>query len=232
MALCFQAVLFDLDGTLLDTGRDMAAALNALLIEHDHTTLDYASVRPQVSNGSAALIQLGFGIGTEAPGFEPLKLRFLELYRQCLARHTRLFDGMDSVLAMVESHRVPWGIVTNKPGWLTEPLLRQLDLTERAAAVVSGDSIAVRKPDPGPLLLACRMIGAEPASTLYIGDAQRDITAGLRAGMTTIAATFGYIPEHEDPADWGAHGSVAKPTDILDWLTGHRRPGEPQGERG
>jgi phosphoglycolate phosphatase len=211
------ALLLDLDGTLLDTAPDMGGALNRLRAEHDLEPIDSPVIRPVVSHGAARLVALGF---PQAAGeeFERLRLRFLEIYSQHLAIGTRLFPGVGTLLDELERRGLPWGIVTNKPAWLTDPLLASLDLDRRAACVVSGDTVAERKPHPLPLLHAAGLIGIAPARCVYAGDAQRDIQAGRAAGMTTVVAAYGYLSAADDPASWGASGIVAGPLDLLDWL--------------
>lgn len=217
------AVLFDLDGTLLDTGHDMGAALNKLLRQHGREPLAYAEIRPKVSHGANALIKLGFSMEIADNGFDQLRQGFLAHYERDLCRYTTLFDGMSDVLSYLERRRLPWGIVTNKPDYLTRPLLQELGLLSRAACVVSGDTLKTRKPDPEPLLHGCRLTGSEPKSCMYIGDAERDIEAGNGAGMTTLIATFGYLSTDDRPETWGADGMVHHPTDILNWIrTGGR----------
>lgn len=211
-------VLFDLDGTLVDTAPDMGHALNTLLVEHGREPLAPEIIRPWVSHGSRGLIFLGFG---EAPGgerFEEYKARFLSLYENRVCVDSRLFEGMNEVLEHLEDHHLPWGIVTNKPHYLTTALLEALGLHTRVACVVSGDSIAERKPHPAPLLHACRQMRRAPAGCVYVGDAHRDIEAGIRAGMATLVALFGYLNDTEDPSEWGATGLVEKPVDIITWV--------------
>lgn len=214
----FDTVLFDLDGTLVDTAPDMGFALNALLREHGREPLGAEIIRPWVSHGSRGLIFLGFG---EEPGgehFEAYKTQFLSLYENRVCADSRLFEGMEEVLAYLEGRGLPWGIVTNKPHYLTVALLETLDLHNRVACVVSGDSIAERKPHPAPLLHACRQLNRAPDACIYIGDAQRDIEAGTRAGMATLVALFGYLNDLDDPAAWGATGLVETPGEIIDWV--------------
>ncbi len=213
-------VLFDLDGTLADTGPDMAAAINALLEDEGRSPLAYSTIRPWVSHGARALVELGFDVDETAPVFKELRLRFLERYQQNLCLDTRLFDGIELVLKHCEDRGIHWGIVTNKPGYLTEPLVEQLGLAARASCVVSGDSLSNRKPHPDPLLHACRLIGVTPGRGVYIGDAARDIEAGNSAGMVTLVATFGYLSDTDQPQTWGADGLLDTPLDIITWLTG------------
>ena len=211
------ALLLDLDGTLLDTAPDMGGALNLLRAEHGLEPLPAHVIRPVVSHGAMRLVALGF---PEATGdtFEALRLRFLELYAANLAIGTRLFPGFEDVLGSLESRGLPWGIVTNKPGWLTGPLLAALGLERRAACVVSGDTVAERKPHPLPLLHAAEIVGVAPGQCVYVGDAERDIQAGRAAGMTTVVAAYGYIAAEEDPRQWQPHGVVQTPEELLHWV--------------
>lgn len=213
-----RTVLFDLDGTLLDTAPDLADALNHVLVENGRAPLPYAAIRPVVSHGGIALIRLGFGIDTDHPDFERLRAQLLKRYREHIAARTRPFDGIPEVLARIEAQGLNWGVVTNKPGWLTDPLLQALDLFDRAAVVVSGDTLDERKPHPAPMLHACEQAGSAPAQCVYIGDAERDIEAGRNAGMFTLVALFGYIQEHDQPLQWQADAALATPVELLDWL--------------
>ena len=220
------AVLFDLDGTLLDTAPDMAAALNALLAEEGGPQIPFAQVRSHVSHGGTALVRLGFPEARDAE-FERLRSRLLKLYRAEIPRDTRLFDGLDGVLGELERLHVPWGVVTNKPGWLTEPLLAALGLATRAGCVVSGDTVAERKPHPLPLLHAARLMGLEPLRCLYIGDAERDVRAAKAAGMRTLIARYGYLGPDDQPQEWRADGMIDEPGEILTWMQDLRT--EPRG---
>jgi len=219
-----RTILFDLDGTLLDTAPDLAAALNSVLEENRQPTLPFESIRPVVSHGGIALIKLGFGLQQDDPNFEPLRQRLLTVYRENISRHTTLFPGMETVLQTIEQRGLNWGIVTNKPGWLTDPLLKDLQLYDRAACVVSGDTLQERKPHPAPLLHACRLANSSPEQCLYVGDAQRDIEAGENAGMYTIVALFGYFTEDDQPQDWGATHIIDEPGELLAWLDNDHTP--------
>lgn len=212
-----RAVLFDLDGTLLDTAPDMAGALNELRIAEGLPPLPFDTLRPHVSHGSARLVSVGFELEA-GDRYERLRQRFLDVYRARLASATLPFDGMDTVLAAIESAGMPWGVVTNKPGWLTEPLLEALGLRRRASCVVSGDTLPVRKPHPQPLLHAAETLGLDPGRCTYVGDAERDIQAGRAAGMETVVAAFGYLGASDDPSAWGADGIVGSPVELLDWF--------------
>jgi phosphoglycolate phosphatase len=213
-----RTVLFDLDGTLADTAPDLAQALNTLLAEHGRPALPYPAVRPVASHGAAALIELGFGIARSEARFAPLRERYLEIYRARLTRETRLFPGMPELLDALAARGLNWGIVTNKPAFLTEPLIAQLGIAGDAACVVSGDTTANRKPHPEPMLHACRLAGSRPHECLYVGDAARDIEAGKAAGMQALVALFGYLGADDHPERWGADGLVRAPGEILDWL--------------
>ena len=213
-----QTVLFDLDGTLLDTAPDLANALNATLRLNGLPPLPYEQIRPVVSHGGQALIKLGFSLGPGHDDFEPLKKQLLDYYQAHIAEQTSLFPGMSDVLNSIEKLDLNWGVVTNKPAWLTEPLMDALDLTRRASTIVSGDTLNERKPHPAPLLYACKVTGSKPDTCLYVGDAQRDIEAGHNAGMPTLVAMFGYLMEQDKPETWGATALIQQPGEILDWV--------------
>jgi phosphoglycolate phosphatase len=212
-----QAVLFDLDGTLLDTAPDMAAALNSLRTLEGLDPIPFDQIRPHVSHGAARLIKIGFACES-GQRFDALRSRFLDLYRSAIAVRTQPFDGIDVVLGALERRGIAWGVVTNKPGWLTNPLLAALGMGARAGCVVSGDTLAERKPHPMPLLHAAKLLAAEPAGCIYVGDAERDIQAGRSAGMTTLLAAFGYLSGEDDPASWSADAIVNHPTELLELL--------------
>lgn len=213
-----RAVLFDLDGTLADTAPDMAAALNRLRAEQGGDALPYETIRPYVSHGGVALIRLGFGLEPEHPEFKPLLIRFRELYRADLATLTRLFDGMQALLEGLEARGLAWGIVTNKPAWLTDPLIEALALSSRPGCVVSGDTTAHAKPHPEPMHHATAQLGVEARECIFVGDAERDIQAGRAAGMCTLIAGFGYLGPDDQPATWLADGTIERPVEVLDWV--------------
>ncbi|MFW5449986.1 MAG: HAD family hydrolase [Methylophagaceae bacterium] len=214
----FSAILFDLDGTLVDTAPDLAFALNSLLQQQGLKALPYDTIRPVASHGSAGLLGLGFGITTEHPDYLSLQQRFLQLYQDNIARETALFDGMEEVLTSLEQTNITWGVVTNKPAFLTEPLMDALELTDRAACIVSADTTPYTKPHPAPMLHACELIQHSPENCLYIGDAARDIEAGKNANMKTVAALYGYLGEQDHPENWQADASINHPRDILQWI--------------
>lgn len=199
----FDAVMFDLDGTLVDTAPDMVAVLQAMQQANDIEPVGYEHGRSQVSNGAIGLLSIGFP-DIEVSFGDDLHLDYLERYAEAVCQESRVFAGLETLLDQLDDAGCQWGVVTNKPEHLTNPLLDALGLAARSACVVSGDSLPVRKPDPAPLLLACDMAGIEPHRAIYVGDSWRDIEAGLRAGMATVAAGYGYITEDDDPREWGA----------------------------
>ncbi len=208
-------MLFDLDGTLADTAPDLANALNATLEHFGHPALAFEKIRPVVSHGGIALISLGFGIHPDDPGFEQRRQHLLQVYLDNICQNTRLFPGMDQVLQTLHQKGIPWGIVTNKPAWLTDPLMAALPMPCGTQVVVSGDTCEHRKPHPQPLLHASQLLRIPPGQCLYIGDAQRDIQAGKAAGMHTACALFGYIQEQDQPLEWQADFHLQQPADLL-----------------
>ena len=213
-----EAVLFDLDGTLADTAPDLANALNRTLEANQMAPLPFEKIRPVVSHGGIAMIRLGFDIGPEDADYARIREQFLQTYLDNIAQCTRLFAGMEDLLKELESRNIAWGVVTNKPGWLTDPLMEALQLTQRAASIVSGDTVPKNKPHPEPLFYACEQAGVDATKCIYVGDADRDIQAGKAAGMKTIGALFGYILEDEDPMDWQADYYINHPEEILKYL--------------
>ena len=212
------AVLFDLDGTLVDTAPDLAFALNTLLQEQGYAPLPYTDIRPVASHGSPGLLDLGFGIVSGHPEYSSLQQRFIALYLDNIARETVLFEGMDEVISELEKTGIAWGIVTNKPAFLTEPLLVALGLIDRAACVVSGDTTAYSKPHPAPMFHACELINLPPESCLYVGDAARDIEAAKNANMQTMTARYGYLGTEDDPESWQADAIIDHPSELLQWI--------------
>ena len=215
-----KCVLFDLDGTLVDTAPDMAFALNEALVRHGRKPLPRAVIRSSVSLGGAALVQLGFKLERTAPAFARLRDEFLAIYRANLCRHSRLFPGMEQVLDELEQTGISWGVVTNKPAWLTNPLMQALELDTRTPCIVAGDTLVQRKPHPAPLLHACELLRCAPEETVYIGDDRRDVQAGSSAGTATLIVSYGYIGPDEDPQTWGADGFIDSPQGVLHWLNG------------
>jgi N-acetyl-D-muramate 6-phosphate phosphatase len=220
--MALKAVLFDLDGTLLDTAPDMVGALNALRREELLAPMPYEAIRSVVSHGAARVVKAGFPDADPEAALQ-LQRRFLEIYRGALSRETRLFPGMSDVLDALARLTIKSGIVTNKAAWLTEPLLEELGLRERFACVVSGDTLAERKPHPLPLLHAAALAGVSPSECIYVGDAERDVQAAHAAAMPALVANYGYLRADEDASLWGGDGYLDRPLDLLDWLNASGR---------
>ncbi|MEW6647228.1 MAG: HAD-IA family hydrolase [Pseudomonadota bacterium] len=217
--MSLRTIFFDLDGTLADTAPDLAYALNQTLEHAGRVPLPFDTIRPVVSHGGTALLQLGFGNDLPRDEFDHLRDFFLDIYRNNITRGTSLFPGMAALLDAIEARGLNWGVVTNKPAWLTDPLMAELGLTRRAVTIISGDTLPERKPHPAPMLRACQEAGSTAGECLYLGDAERDIAAGRNAGMHTVVALYGYIGAGDEPRDWGADGMIAAPQDLLRWLS-------------
>ncbi len=207
------AVLFDLDGTLIDTAPDMVAVLQDMQTAHGIEPVPYALARANVSHGAIGLLSVGFP-DAHAEFNSPLHVEYLERYTQRVCVESVIFDGLEALLDELDTAGIRWGIVTNKPERLTLPLLEMLELASRSACIVSGDTVAERKPHPAPMLHACEVAGMTPQQTIYAGDAARDIQAGRAAGMATIAAAYGYVTDDDDPASWGADEIASDTTDL------------------
>jgi N-acetyl-D-muramate 6-phosphate phosphatase len=211
-------ILFDLDGTLLDTAPDLGGALNALRTEYNLNPLPADMIRPVVSHGAPALLKIGFGIAPNDSRYSSIRNRLLELYSERITQETSYFPGVESLLKELERRKLTWGVVTNKPSHLTDPLLRAFGLYERAACVVSGDTTPRRKPHPDQLLYACDLCEVGPAQSLYFGDAQRDVQAARAANMRALVALYGYIEASEQPSTWEADAMIQHPAELLTWL--------------
>lgn len=211
----YRAVLFDLDGTLLDTAPDFLTCTNRLLANKGMPLLAEDDMRRLVTHGSAGIVRGVFALEQDHPDFEPLRQELLALYFENLADRTQPFPGITELLTELTQQQIPWGIVTNKPERYTLAILHQLPLMGAApAAVVCPDHVQRTKPDPESVLLACQMLAVSPEQTVFIGDHLRDIEAGLRAGTATIAAGYGYLDENEDPTSWGADHTVTCATQL------------------
>lgn len=221
------ALLLDLDGTLADTAADLAGALNRLRAEEGLPAIAFDRIRPIASDGSRALLRIGFELEPADPEYGPLQRRLLAHYRDAIAAETRLFPGMAELLGELHRQAIPWGVVTNKPAWLTDPLMAALAVDPPPACVVSGDTVAHSKPDPEPLYYAARQIGAAPADCLYVGDAPRDVTAARAAAMPAVVAAWGYLPDHPPVDEWGAEAVLDHPTALQEWIEQRARGGMP-----
>lgn len=213
-----KAVLFDLDGTLVDTAPDLGYALNLQRANHGLPPLADAVIRPQASHGARGLLGIGFDLHPDDARFAHMRDEFLQLYAVNICRHSRPFPGILDLLGELEARGLKWGVVTNKPACFTEPLMSVLDLAERAACIVSGDTCAQPKPHPAPMLCAAELCGATPAQCLYLGDAERDIQAASAAAMPALVAAWGYLDAADQPHTWGAYAQIRHPAETLDYL--------------
>ena len=213
-------ILFDLDGTLVDTAHDLAYALNLQRERHGLATLPLEVIRPYASHGSKGLLSIGFDLSPEDDNFSVMREEYLGLYDQVLTRKPILFDGIAELLETLDQKSVGWGVVTNKPRRFTQPLMQNIGLLQRAACVVSGDDALRPKPYPDTLLLACEQAGVNPQECWYVGDAERDIQAGKAAGMQTVVALYGYLGADDQPAEWGADALVNAPLELLGLFNG------------
>ncbi len=213
-----RAVLFDMDGTLLDTAPDFIAVCQAMLQARNLPTVDDQLIRDQISGGARAMVAATFAMDIQADGFEALRLEFLERYQKHCAVLSKPFDGMAELLTDIEQARLIWGVATNKPVCFAAPIMQQLGLAERSAVLVCPDHVSRSKPDPEMLLLACAKIGVQPGEVLFVGDDERDIEAGRAAGCKTAAVTYGYIHPDDNPHHWGADVVVNHPLELRDVL--------------
>ncbi|WP_353201012.1 HAD-IA family hydrolase [Polynucleobacter sp.] len=211
----FHGVFFDLDGTLADTAPDLVAATNLLLVARNLAPKPYELLRPHASAGARGLLNGAFGITPEHPDFVHLRDEFFLNYEKALLVHSKLFDGMDDLLKIMEEANLPWGIVTNKSERFTNPLTELMGLSERAVSTVSGDTTPHAKPHPEPILHAARIANIDPTKSIYVGDDIRDVLAGKAAGMLTVAAAYGYCGCKEPPELWGADYLIHHPLDLL-----------------
>ena len=216
-----RAVLFDLDGTLVDTADEFVPVVQTLRAEHGREPMAPERIRASVSNGARALVSLGLDMKEQDPEFERNRLRLLELYQRIIGSLARPYPGINELLEELERRGIAWGISTNKPRYLTEPLLEKLDIQPPPGSVVCPDDINDRKPHPETLYLNCRHLGCAPHEAIYVGDHKRDIEAGRRAGMYTIAAAYGYIEPDDDPGSWGADASVDRSTALAGLILGN-----------
>ena len=214
-----QAVLFDLDGTLIDSAPDLGAAADKMRTDRGLPSLPLETYRPMAGAGARGMLGIGFGMTPDHPDFAAMKEEFFVNYESCLTQRTFTFKGVDALIGKLNDLGLPWGVVTNKSSRFTDPLTRAMPLFVTARVVISGDTTPHAKPHPEPLYEAARRLGIAPLKCLYVGDDHRDIVAGLAAGMGTVAATYGYLGSVADTASWGAHASIATPLALLPLLT-------------
>ncbi|NRH26794.1 N-acetylmuramic acid 6-phosphate phosphatase MupP [Pseudomonas sp. MS19] len=210
-----RAVLFDMDGTLLDSAPDFIAICQAMRQERGLEPINEKLIRDQISGGARAMVAATFAMSPEEPTFEALRLEFLERYQSHCAVFTHPFAGMAELLGEIEKAKLIWGVVTNKPLRYAEPIMQQLGLAERSAILICPDHVTNSKPDPEPMTLACKTLGLDPASVLFVGDDLRDIESGRAAGTKTAAVTYGYIHPDDNPRHWGADVVVDHPQELI-----------------
>lgn len=213
-----KAVLFDLDGTLIDSAPDLGAAADKMRVDRGLSSLPFESYRPMAGAGARGMIGVAFEIDPDHADFPALREEFFVNYANCMTHTTCAFEGVQELIAHLRSLALPWGVVTNKSSRFTEPLTSAMPLFSSAATIISGDTTSHAKPHPAPLLEAARRLAIDPTQCLYVGDDERDIIAGLAAGMSTVAATYGYLGKVNNPSSWGAHFVINSPLDLLQWL--------------
>ena len=213
-----QAIFFDLDGTLLDTARDFAYAIDLMLRKRNKSPVNFHDFREQVFGESKKMVSYAFNVDPNDAEFESLRQEFLHTYHQNCAEKTVFFPGMALLLDKLDTENIPWGIVTSKPTWLAEPVLSHFNLDKRAASIVMGDTLSTVKPDPAPLLYACERASISPENAAYVGDLETDVIAAKAAGMKSIGVTYGYHPPRTDFKKWGANHIAKTPGDIWAWL--------------
>ncbi|MFT3811884.1 MAG: HAD-IA family hydrolase [Acidovorax sp.] len=210
-----QAVLFDLDGTLIDSAPDLGAAADKMRVARGLPSLPLARYRPLAGAGARGMLDAAFGMATDHPDFPALRDEFLNNYEACMTERTYAFEGVPQLLQRIVHHRLPWGVVTNKVARFAEPLTRGMDLFATVGAVVSGDTTPHAKPHPAPLLEAAARLGVAPSACIYVGDDERDIQAGHAAGMGTVAALYGYLGHNQNAHAWGADAAIHNPLELL-----------------
>ena len=213
-----QAVLFDLDGTLIDSAPDLGAAVDKMRVARGMTSLPLSYYRPMAGAGARGMIGLAFGWTPDHPDYEQLKEEFFVNYESCMTERTFAFEGVAQLIQSLVHLNMPWGVVTNKSKRFTEPLTQAMPLFSSAAVVISGDTTPHAKPHPAPLLEAAKRLGIDPAACVYVGDDERDIVAGHAAQMKTVAATYGYLGVQSDVKSWQAHAQIETPSQLLDLL--------------
>ena len=213
-----QAVLFDLDGTLIDSAPDLGAAADQMRTERGLPSLPAASYRPMAGAGARGMLGVAFGITPDTPDYDTLREEFFRNYEARMTQTTYAFDGIAKLLADIEARGLLWGIVTNKSSRFTDPLTRAMPLLSGARAVVSGDTTPHSKPHPEPLFEAARRLALPPQACIYVGADERDIVAGRAAGMKTVAALYGYLGAVDATAHWGADAAIKYPHELLQWL--------------
>lgn len=218
---CFsdvQAVLFDLDGTLIDSAPDLAAAADSMRVARGLPSLPIEQYRPMAGAGARGMLGIAFGMTPEHAEFSSMREEFFCNYERCMTQRTQIFDGVPELLESLSFSGVFWGVVTNKSERFTVPLTNSMAMFSTAKAIVSGDTTPHAKPHPAPLLEAARRLGVDASRCVYVGDDERDIVAGLAAGMATVAVTYGYLGQQADTTRWGAHATINCVNELLPLL--------------
>jgi len=214
-----QAVLFDLDGTLVDSAPDLAGAADAMRVQRGLASLDYAKYRPLCGSGARGMLQVAFGMAPDHADYEAMRDEFFANYQACMLDNTYAFEGVPSLIAALQAQGLQWGVVTNKSERFALPLTAAMPLFGSAGAIVGGDTTPFSKPHPQPLLEAARRLGVAPELCLYVGDDERGVVAGKAAGMGTVAATYGYLGSASDVGAWQADAQINSPTELLQLLS-------------
>ncbi|WP_138516842.1 phosphoglycolate phosphatase [Rhodoferax bucti] len=214
-----KAVLFDLDGTLIDSAPDLGAAADKMRTDRGLPSLPDAAYRPMAGAGARGMLSVAFGMTPDSPEFEAMREEFFVNYERCMTERTYVFEGVQDMLGQLETRSVLWGVVTNKSKRFTEPLAAQMPLFANASVVISGDTTPYAKPHPEPLLEAARRLALDPSQCVYVGDDERDILAARAAGMYSVAACYGYLGAKADTAEWGADVEIKSPAQLLQSLT-------------
>lgn len=213
-----KAVLFDLDGTLIDSAPDLGAAADKMRVDRGLSSFPLEHYRPMAGAGARGMLGIAFDMTPEHPDYDAMKEEFLVNYENCMTERTRIFDGVVDLVAQLVALGLPWGVVTNKAHRFTDPLTSAMPLFATASTIISGNTTPHAKPHPEPLFEAARRLSINPASIVYVGDDERDIVAGLAAGMGTVAATYGYLGQQSDISRWNAHLHIDSPIDLLKFL--------------
>ena len=212
------AVLFDLDGTLIDSAPDLGAAADKMRVDRSLPSLPTAAYRPMAGAGARGMLGIAFGVTPADPEYEALKEEFFCNYEACMTERTVAFAGVAELLAGIDRSGLKWGVVTNKSERFTLPLTRAMPLFNTAGTIISGDTTPHAKPHPAPLLEAARQLGLQPERCIYVGDDERDIVAGRAAGMPTVVAAYGYLGATQETEDWNAHATINSPSELLNLL--------------
>jgi len=211
-------VLFDLDGTLIDSAPDLGAAADQMRLDRGLSSLALESYRPMAGAGARGMLGVAFGISADDPAYESMREEFFGNYEKCMSQRTVVFHEVAELIRQIDQRQLLWGVVTNKSARFTVPLTQAMPLFATARAIVSGDTTPHAKPHPAPLLEAARRLGVNPSECLYVGDDERDVVAGNAAGMYTVAATYGYLGSQADTQAWGAHAEINSPLALLQLL--------------